>query len=54
MVARGISSAGDIITTTADGQGIGVMWNELQASIDLRNRRRMAIEGLLALRHRTW
>jgi hypothetical protein len=44
---RGIHAAGDILTATADGMDLNVLWNEFQASLAIQNERRDRLVRLL-------
>lgn len=47
---RGISTAGDLVRVTVDGQDLGAMWREFQATLDVRNQARDNLLGLLTFR----
>lgn len=45
--ARGIATAGDVLTQTADGRDLNGLWAEFQATVALRNERRQRIIDFL-------
>lgn len=44
---RGIHAAGDIVTQTADGMDLNVLWNQFQAALQIYNEKRDSLVRLL-------
>ena len=49
-MARGINSAGDLITTTIDGVDLNHLWDEFNRTIAMQNDTRNFITGVLSSR----
>lgn len=45
--ARGVNTAGDVVTVTADGRDLRQIWDEFQQLVEIRNARRQPLVNLL-------
>jgi len=45
--ARGIGTEGDVVTQTTDGRDLNFLWDEFQATMNVRNERRQVLVDFL-------